>query len=202
MLEHLSFDIDKYNELIKKSTNPKIKKFNVVIDEINEANKPVKDNKPIQKIKFYRSVAKDMYPKSLTFTMKIIATRYMDKTIFLMAFLHSVINRRIVNDDDIDIFCPTFTEKHQWRSSSFLERTFKYLNEEYAKEKLLDFDDMQLDTKRHKLIERLIIRDRHNKTGIIQCEQFTQSTTHIEKANRDFFVLIPPFNESTAQYYH
>ena len=39
------FDIDKCNEVIKKSTNTKIKqKLNVVIDKINEVNKPVKDN--------------------------------------------------------------------------------------------------------------------------------------------------------------
>ena len=61
---------------------------------------------------------------------------------------------------------------------------------------------MQLETKGSKLIETLLIRGRHNKTGIIQCEQFTQTTAHIEKANTGFFVLIPPFNESTAQYYH
>ena len=34
-----SFDIDRCNEVIKKSTNPKIKqKFKVVTDKINEAN--------------------------------------------------------------------------------------------------------------------------------------------------------------------
>ena len=61
---------------------------------------------------------------------------------------------------------------------------------------------MQLDTKGNKLIETLFIRGRHNKTGKIQCEKFTEATAHIEKANTDFFVLIPPFDESTAQYYH
>ena len=60
---------------------------------------------------------------------------------------------------------------------------------------------MQLDTKGNKLIETLLIRGRHNKTRIKQCEQFTQTSAHIEKANTGFFVLIPPFNESTAQYY-
>ena len=61
---------------------------------------------------------------------------------------------------------------------------------------------MQLDTKGNKLVETLFIRSRHNKTGIIQCEQFTQVTAPTEKATTDFFVLISPFNESTAQYYH
>ena len=61
---------------------------------------------------------------------------------------------------------------------------------------------MQLDTKGNKLTETLFIRGRHNKTGITQCQQFTQAAAHIQKANTDFFVLIPPFNESTAQYYH
>ena len=41
-----------------------------------------------------------------------------------------------------------------------MERNFKYLNEEYAKEKLLVFDDMQLDKKGNKVIETLFIRGR------------------------------------------
>ena len=61
---------------------------------------------------------------------------------------------------------------------------------------------MQLNTKGNKLVGTLFIRGRHNKTGIIQCEQFTQATAPTEKATTDFFVLISPFNESTAQYYH
>ena len=45
-------DINKCNEVIKKSTNPKItQNFNVVIGKINEANAPVKGHKPILKIK-------------------------------------------------------------------------------------------------------------------------------------------------------
>ena len=54
---------------------------------------------------------------------------------------------------------------------------------------------MQLDTKGNKLIETFI-RGGHNKTGIIQCEQFTQTTVNIEKANTDFLVLILPFNDT------
>ena len=61
---------------------------------------------------------------------------------------------------------------------------------------------MQLDTKGNKLIETLYIRGRHNKTGVIQREQFTQATVYIEKSNTDFFVLVPPFTESSAHYYH
>ena len=60
----------------------------MVIDKVNEVNKPVKDNEPILKTKSYRSVAKDMYPKSPRFTMKIIAARGMGKAIFLVTFLH------------------------------------------------------------------------------------------------------------------
>ena len=168
----------------------------MIVDKINEANKPVKDNKPLLKIKSDGSVAEDMYPKTSTFTIKIIAARGMGKTIFLIAFLHSLINRGIVC-----IFCPTVNEQDQWMSFIFMERNFKYLNEKYAKRKLLVFDDMHLDTKGNKLIETLLIRGRHNKTRIKQCEQFTQTTAHIEKANTGFFVLIPPFNESAAQYY-
>ena len=34
-----------------------------------------------------------MYPKTSTFAMKIIAARGMGKTIFLIAFLHSLVDR-------------------------------------------------------------------------------------------------------------
>ena len=61
---------------------------------------------------------------------------------------------------------------------------------------------MQLEIKENQLVETLFIRGRHNKTGIIQCEQFTQATARIQNANTDFFVLIPPFNASTGRYYH
>ena len=139
-----------------------------------------------------------MYPKTQTFTMKIIVARGMGKTIFLIAFLHSLVNKGTVKHEYIHIFCLTFDNQDQWRSSGFIARNFSNINEEYAKGKLLVFDDMQLDTKGSKLVETLFIRGRHNKAGITQCEQFT----HIQKANTDFFVFIPPFNESTAQYYH
>ena len=48
---------------------------------------------------------------------------------------------------NIFIFSHTVNEQDQWRSSSFMERNFNYLNEEYAKGKVLVFDDMQLDIK-------------------------------------------------------
>ena len=95
--------------------------------------------KPILKIKYNKSAVKDMYPRSLTFTMKIIAARSKGKTIFLIAFLHSLINRGIVKHEDIYIFCPTFDSQDQWRSSGFNARNFKYLNEEYTKGKLISF---------------------------------------------------------------
>ena len=154
-----SFDIDRCNEVIKKSTNPNIKqKFYVVIDKINEANAPVKGHKPILKVKYNKSLTTDMYPKSPTFTMKIIAARDMGKTIFLITFLHSLINRGIVKHENIYIFCPTFNEQVQWRLSGFIARNFSYLNEEYAKGKFIVFDDTQLDTKGNKLVETLFIR--------------------------------------------
>ena len=45
-----SLDINRCNEVIKNSTNPKTKqKFKVAIDKINEASSPVKRHKPILK---------------------------------------------------------------------------------------------------------------------------------------------------------
>ena len=122
-----------------------------------------------------------MYPKAPTFTMKFIPARGMGKTIFLIAFFHSFINRGVVKHEDIYTFCPTLDNQHQWRSSGFTARNFSFLNEEYAKGKLLVFDDMQIDTKRIKLIEMLCVRGRLSRTGIIQCEQFSQATAHRER---------------------
>ena len=51
------------------------------------------------------------------------------------------------------------------------------------------------------MIESFIIRGRDNLTWVIQYKQFTQATAHVEKANTDYFVLVPPFSEYTAQYY-
>ena len=59
-----SFDINGCKEVIKKSANPKVKeKINVVIDIINEANVPVKDDKPVPKVKYKKPLTKDMPPK-------------------------------------------------------------------------------------------------------------------------------------------
>ena len=69
-----------------------------------------------------------MYPKSPTFTMKIIAARGMGKTIFVIAFLHSLVNRGIVKHENIYIFCPIFNEQDPWRSSGLIARNFSYLN--------------------------------------------------------------------------
>ena len=80
--------------------------------------------KPILKIKYNKSAVKDMYPRSLTFTMKIIAARSKGKTIFLIAFLYSLLNRVIVKHEDIYIFCLTFDNQDQWRSSGFNARNF------------------------------------------------------------------------------
>ena len=100
-----SFDFDRCNEAIKKLTNTKIKqKVNVVIDKINEAHALVNGHKPVLKIKYNKLLTKDMYPKLSIFTMKIIAARVMGKTIFLTAFLHSLINRSIAKHEDIYIF--------------------------------------------------------------------------------------------------
>ena len=128
-----------------------------------------------------------MYPKAPTFTMKFILARGMGKAIFLIAFLHSLINRGAVKHEDIYTFCATLDNQDQWRSSGFTARNFSLLNEEYAKGKLLVFDDMQIDTKRNKLIEMLCVRGRHNRTRIIQCEQFSQATVHIETQIPTFF---------------
>ena len=48
----------------------------------------------------------------------------------------------------------------------------------------------------------MFTKRRDDGIGIIQCEQCTQDTAHIEKSNTDFIILIPPFSLSTGEYYH
>ena len=70
-----------------------------------------------------------MYSKTPTFRMKIIAARGMGKKIFLVAFLHSLVNRGIVKHEDIYIwFDPTFYNQDQCRLSRFIARNFKMKN--------------------------------------------------------------------------
>ena len=73
---------------------------------------------------------------------------------------------------------------------------------EITQNELLVFDDMQLDFKKDKRIVQIFTRGRHNTIGIMQCQNFTQDTPHIEKANNDYIVLIPPFSLSSCEYYH
>ena len=49
---------------------------------------------------------------------------------------------------------------------------------------------------------RFFTRGRHKRIGIIQWEQFTQDAAYLEKVNIDYVVLVPPFTEYAAQYYH
>ena len=50
---------------------------------------------------------------------------------------------------------------------------------------------MQIDLKKDQRIAEIFTRERHNRIGIIQCEQFTQDTPHIEKADTNYIALIP-----------
>ena len=68
--------------------------------------------------------------------------------------------------------------------------------------KLLVFDGLQGDLRNNKIIEDKFTKGRHHKLGIIQCQQFTQDTAHIEKANTDCFVLYPSFSISSCEYFH
>ena len=59
-----------------------------------------------------------------------------------------------------------------------------------------------IKNKNGNLITELFIKGKHNNTGVIHWEQYTQATPSIEKANSDFFTLIPPFGIFFANYYH
>ena len=102
------------------------------------------------------------------------------KQYFLISFLHSLVHEKIIGYEDIYIFCPTFNEQEQWMNSPFQQKNFNYSREDNVHNKLLVFDDMQIDLKGNKQIENFFVRGRHPKIGIIQCEQFTQDKKHLE----------------------
>ena len=148
--------------------------------EIDKVNTPIDHKKPaINMIKRSKQM-NDIYPRTHIFTMKIIGSRGRGKTVFLISFLHSRVHEKIIGYEDIYIFCPTFNEQERWMNSPFQQRNFNYLREDNVHNKLLAFDDMQTDLKGNKLIENFFVRGRHSKIGIIQCEQFTQDTKHLE----------------------
>ena len=183
----------KNHQILKKK-----KKFESLVTEIDKASIPIKHRKPQLKINVQTLPIKNIYPRSHVFTMKIIGARGMGKTICPITFLHSLIFEGIIKYEDVIVFCPTSDHQEQWKSSGFQRRNFVHMREEYALNKLLVFEDMQLDTKGNKLIQTLYRRGRHDKTGIIQCEQFTPDTAHLKKANTDYFVLVPTFSEYAA----
>ena len=51
--------------------------------------------------------------------MKIISTRRMGKKMFLIAFLNSLSQEKIIKRSDIMIFCPTYNNQPQWTKSGF-----------------------------------------------------------------------------------
>lgn len=53
------------------------------------------------------------------FTLKYIGARGMGKTIFVIAFLHSLFLKGIIKYEDVLVFCPTFNQQEQWIKSGF-----------------------------------------------------------------------------------
>ena len=169
--------------------------------EIDKMNTPIDHKKPVINIIKRSSQINNIYPRIHIFTMKIIGSRGRGKAIFLITFLHSLVNEKIIGYNDIYIFCPTFNEQKQQINSPFQEKNFNYLREDNLHNKLLVSDDTQTDLKENKLIENFFVRGRHPKIGITQCEQFPQDTKNLKKANTDYIVVIAPFNISSATYY-
>ena len=184
-------------------TNKQItKKFEHLRSEIYRAFIPVEHKKPQLQLKAKPKPTKDIYPTSHVFTMKIISTRRMGKKMFLVAFLNSLSQEKIIKRSDIMIFCPTYNNQPQWTKSSFEQKEFRYRKEEPAANKLLVFDDMQTNLKRNKLIADIFTRGRHKRIGIIQWGQLNQDAAYLEKVNIDYVVSVPSFTEYAAQYYH
>ena len=97
------------------------------------------------------------------------------------------------------VLCPTLNSQSQWTNTIFQQKDTSHLRiDEFSQNKLLVFDHMQTDLKKNQLITEMFMKGRHHGIGKIQCEQFIQDRAHIEKANTDFIVLIPPFSISTA----
>ena len=57
---------------------------------------------------------------------------------------------------------------------------------------------MQIQLKDNKIITKMII---NKNFGIIECEQYMQTTDLIKKVNADYFMLIGTFTLSDCQYF-
>ena len=170
--------------------------------ETDRAAIPVEHKKTQLQLKAKPKPIKDIYPTSHVFTIKIIGARGMGQKIFLLEILNSFLKEKIIKRSDIVIFSPTYNNQPQGIESGFQQKDFKYLREDLAANKLLVSDDMQTDVRGNKLIADFFTWGRHNKLGIIQWEQFTQDTACLENVNTDCFVLVTPFTEYAAHYYH
>ena len=102
VLQGNEYNTSKCKEIINKSINKKLKQqFQTLMCEIDKMNTPIDHKKPVINIIERSSQINNIYPRIHIFTMKIIGSRGRGKTIFLISFLHSLLNEKIIGYNDI-----------------------------------------------------------------------------------------------------
>ena len=127
--------------------------------------------------------------------MKRIGKRGSGKTMFLLAFVSSLIENKIITYDQFWVYCPTYEMQSCGNKTLFaVKNMIDLVINEITQNKLLVFDYMQFDLKKSRRTAEIFTKGRHNRIGIIKCEKFTQDISRIEKANSGYIVLIPLFS--------
>ena len=86
VLQSKEYNINKCQELIKKSTNEKLKQqFQTLMCEVDKVNTPIKHKKLVMNIIEKSRQINYIYTRTHIFTMKIIRSRGRGKTVFLIA---------------------------------------------------------------------------------------------------------------------
>ena len=105
--------------------------------------------------------------------------------------------------DNIWFLCPTYNNQTAWLDLGIQPKDMKHLSlNPMTYNKLLVFDGLQGDLKNNKIFEEVFTKGRHHRVVIIQCQQFTQDTAHIEEANTKYFALCPSFSIFSCEYFH
>ena len=86
--------------------------------------------------------------------MKIIGKRGSGKTTFLLAFLSSLIENKIITYEQVWMYCPTYEMQSCWNKALFSVKNINELvSNEITQNKLLVFDEIQIVLKKYQRID-------------------------------------------------
>ena len=132
--------------------------------------------------------------------MKVTCKTGSGKTTFVSAFVEFLI-KYIKTDFKIYLQSSTFNQ------NGWDRRRKKLIHVSYISEikdmcdSIIICNDLQVQLKGFKILAEIILNKRHKNLGVIQCEQYAQSTDVVQKMNADYFVLLGTFTLGDCQYF-